>query len=152
MTQTLYADIILPLAVRGRFTYEVSDSIAVSIKPGMRVIVPFGSNRLYTGIVCTVHYNKPAFRNIRVIRDLIDSSPSVNELQLKLWLWISEYYMCGEGEVMKAALPSEISLISERRKHETLIKLSRNFSNDELKKFLDTLKKAPRQQELLMTY
>lgn len=49
MTQTLYADIILPLAVRGRFTYEVPGGIADILQPGMRVIVPFGSNQLYPG-------------------------------------------------------------------------------------------------------
>ncbi|MBK9391328.1 MAG: primosomal protein N' [Bacteroidetes bacterium] len=152
MTQTLYADIILPLAVRGRFTYEVPGGIADILQPGMRVIVPFGSNRLYTGIVCAISSNKPEFRNVRIIKDLIDNSPSINEFQLKLWSWISEYYMCGEGEVMKAALPSEISLNSFKPKQETCIKLVRNFTDDELNKFLDSLKKAPRQQELLITY
>ena len=152
MTQTLYADIILPLAVRGRFTYEVPEGISEMLKPGMRVIVPFGSNRLYTGIVCAIHHNKPVFSNIRKVKDLIDNSPSVNEFQLKLWFWISEYYMCGEGEVMKAALPAEISMNSFKPKLETCIKLSGNFTDDELNKFLDSLKKAPRQQELLLTY
>lgn len=82
----------------------------------------------------------------------LDNSPSINEFQLKLWSWISEYYMCSEGEVMKAALPSEISLNSFKPKQETCIKLVRNFTDDELNKFLDSLKKAPRQQELLITY
>ena len=152
MTKTLYADIILPLAVRGRFTYEVPERFADILNPGMRVTVPFGSNRLYSAIVCSVHNNKPSISKVREIRELIDTSPSVNGFQLKLWLWISEYYMCSEGEVMKAALPLEISRNSFKEKQETCIKLARNFNDDELNKILDTLKKAPRQQELLMTY
>lgn len=152
MQQALFADIILPLAVRGRFTYMVPESIIYKVKPGMRVVVPFGSNRLYTGIVCTLHEQPPAVRNVRSISDLIDSVPSVNEMQLKLWLWISEYYMSSEGEVMKAALPSEISLNNYKPKLESYIKPARYFSDDELNKTLDSLKKAPRQHELLLTY
>ncbi len=152
MTKTLYADIILPLAVKGRFTYQVPEIFSDRLIQGMRVAVPFGNNRLYAGIVCSVHDNKPSFSKVREINDLIDTSPSVNRFQFKLWAWISEYYMCNEGEVMKAALPSEISLNSFKAKQETCIKLARNFTDDELNKILDTLKKAPRQQELLMLY
>ncbi len=152
MTKTLYADIILPLAVRGRFTYEVPERFAGILNQGMRVSVPFGYNRHYTGIVCTVHNIRPSFSKVREIKDLIDTSPSVNDFQLKLWIWISEYYMCSEGEVMKAALPLEISQNSFKAKQETCIMLARNFSDAELNKILDNLRKAPRQQELLMTY
>ena len=151
MTKNLFADIILPLAVRGRFTYKVPESFIERVKTGMRVVVPFGGNRLYTGIICALHSQSPALKNIRAISGLIDSIPSVNEIQLKLWQWISEYYMCNEGEVMKAALPSEISLNSYKPKLEVYATLARNFSEEELNKILDTLKKAPRQQELLMT-
>jgi len=152
MAQTLYADIILPLAVRGRFTYSVPVDISERLRPGMRVTVPFGKNRLYTGIVYKVHDKQPSFRNVRTIKDLIDSSPSVNPFQLELWTWISEYYMCSEGEVMKAALPSEISLNSYRPKQVSFIRLAREFKDNEMNKILDTLKRASKQQELLMAY
>jgi primosomal protein N' (replication factor Y) len=152
MPQALYADIILPLAVRGRFTYMVPEDIIDKVKPGMRVVVPFSSNRLYTGIVCALHDRPPAFRNVRSVSDLIDTVPSVNEMQLKLWLWISEYYMCSEGEVMKAALPSEISSNSYRQRFGSYVNLAARFTDDELNKILDSLKKAPRQQELLLAF
>jgi primosomal protein N' (replication factor Y) (superfamily II helicase) len=152
MKEALFADIILPLAVRGRFTYTVSEGIKNKVKPGMRVIVPFGGNRLYTGIIANLHDQLPSIRNVRTINDLIDKVPSINEKQLRLWSWISEYYMCSEGEVMKAALPSEISLDSFKPKQETFIKLARNFTEEELNGILDNLKKAPRQQELMISY
>ena len=152
MPPALYADIILPLAVRGRFTYLVPEEIIAKIKPGMRVVVPFGSNKLYTGIVCALHDCPPAFRKVRSVSHLIDMVPSVNEIQLKLWLWISEYYMCGEGEVMKAALPSEISSNSYRQRLATYVKLTGRFTDNELNKILDNLKRAPKQQELLLTF
>lgn len=152
MAQTLYADIILPLAVRGRFTYSVPPDIAYKLMPGMRVTVPFGKNRFYTGIVYKVHENQPSFTNVRTIENLIDSSPSVSPFQLELWTWISEYYMCNEGEVMKAALPSEISLNSYKPKQESYIRLARKFKDDEMNAIIDSLRKAPRQQELILAY
>ncbi len=152
MKQALFADIILPLAVRGRFTYMVPECIIERVKPGMRVIVPFASNRLYTGIIYTLHEQQPSLKNIRTIKDIIDNIPAVNGLQLKLWSWISEYYMCSEGEVMRAALPSEISMNSFRPKQERFIRLAGSFTEEELNRMLDTLKKAPRQQKLLIEY
>jgi primosomal protein N' (replication factor Y) len=150
--QALYADIILPLAVNSRFTYEVPGNMAHILKPGMRVNVPFGKNRIYIGIVHSVHYNKPIYRNIRLISGLIDNVPVINDFQLKLWSWISEYYMCSEGEVMKASIPAELSLNRFKPRLETFVELSRNYSEEELNTVLDSLKKAPRQQEMMLRY
>jgi primosomal protein N' (replication factor Y) (superfamily II helicase) len=147
-----FADIILPLAVRGRFTYRIPDHILNIVKPGVRVSVPFGGRNQYSGIVCEIHDRTPEIKNVKAIINVLDSIPVINSTQLKLWLWISEYYLCAEGEVMKAALPSETSLSNYRPKAETFIQLTRNFTDDELNGMLDNLKKAPRQQEVLASY
>jgi primosomal protein N' (replication factor Y) len=152
MTSNRFADIILPLAVRGRFTYAIPEEIAREVIPGVMVTVQFGGRNLYSGIVCRVHDSKPEIKNVRSIISITDKIPLINEFQLKLWLWISDYYLCAEGEVMKAALPSVASLISFKPRLETFIKLSRKFSEDELNKILDSLKKAPKQRTLLSTY
>ena len=44
---------------------------------------------------------------------MIDDEPVIYPQQLKLWKWISDYYMCSEGEVMAAALPTHLKLSSE---------------------------------------
>jgi primosomal protein N' (replication factor Y) len=152
MTNNRFADIILPLAVRGRFTYAIPDEIAGDVKPGVMVTVQFGTRNLYSGIVCRIHDSIPEIKNVKPIISITDKIPLINEFQLKLWLWISDYYLCAEGEVMKAALPSVASLNSFKPRFETFIKLSRKFSEDELNIILDTLKKAPKQQSLLATY
>jgi primosomal protein N' (replication factor Y) (superfamily II helicase) len=152
MTTNSFADIILPIAVRGRFTYKIPDDLWDKIKPGVRVMVPFGSKNLYSGIVYNIHDKQPDVKNLRNISSVKDLVPAINETQLKLWKWISEYYLCSEGEVMKAALPSEISLNSYRPRMETFIRLSREYSDEELNEILDKLAKAPRQQELLSSY
>jgi primosomal protein N' (replication factor Y) len=152
MTTNSFADIILPLAVRGRFTYRIPDDIPGEVKPGVRVKVQFGRKNIYTGIVCNIHDKTPDIKNIKSIIAVIDDIPLINGLQLKLWHWISEYYLCSEGEVMKAALPSEITLNNFKPKSETFINLAKKYTDQELNTILDKLAKAPRQQELLSTY
>ncbi len=152
MSLNHFADIILPLAVRGRFTYRIPDDISGKVSPGVLVTVPFGSRILYSGIVCRVHDKSPEIKNLKSVIDVTDSIPLINELQLRLWLWISEYYLCSEGEVMKAAMPGENSIKNFRPRLETHIILSGKFSEDELNTILDRLKNAPRQQEILSAY
>ena len=152
MTNALFADIILPLAVRGRFTYRIPDIIAEKVCPGTMVTVQFGGRNFYSGIVCSIHENPPEVKNIRPVISVAEGTPLINVSQLKLWLWISEYYLCSEGEVMKAALPNEISLNNYRPRLETFINLSRKYSEGELNEILDKLKKAPRQQDILSAY
>ena len=125
MTNNLYADIILPLAVRGRFTYSIPDNIEDEIRPGVMVNVQFGGRKLYSGIVCRVHDDQPEFKNVKPVIRVIIGTPLINGLQLKLWQWISEYYLCSEGEVMKAAMPNELSLSNFKSRFESFIKLSR---------------------------
>ena len=122
------------------------------VKPGVIVRVQFGRKNLYSGIVCNIHDKSPAVKNVKSVIEVLNSLPVINEKQLKLWLWISEYYLCSEGEVMKAALPSEICLNNYRPRLETFIRLAVKFTDDELNTILDNLKKAPRQQEVLSTY
>jgi primosomal protein N' (replication factor Y) len=152
MSINRFADIILPLAVRGRFTYSIPEKIEKDVRPGVLVTVQFGGRNLYTGIVCNLHDKTPDFKNVKPIISVTDRIPVINELQLKLWLWISEYYICSEGEVMKAAMLSEVSINSYKPRLESFIKLTRNYTEEELNNILDKLKKAPKQQQALSTY
>jgi primosomal protein N' (replication factor Y) len=150
--KTLFADIILPLAVRGRFTYSIPEEIAEDVKPGAMVTVHFGGRNLYSGIVCSIHDKPPEIEKVKPIISVDDKTPLINEFQLKLWHWISEYYLCSEGEVMNAAIPNELSQDNYKPRLQTIVKLSSKYSEDELNNILDKLKKAPRQQDILSTY
>jgi primosomal protein N' (replication factor Y) len=109
----LYADVVLPLAVKGRFTYRVPENLSDKVSKGSRVIVGFGSSKLYSGVVTDIHDKPPAAANVKEIIELLDDRPVITSLQLKLWSWLAAYYMCTGGEVMRAALPSGLSLESE---------------------------------------
>ena len=103
-----YADILLPLAVEGYLTFEVPDPMADSIVKGQRVVVPLGRNNLYTGVVVAVHNNRPNCKVIKQVVSVVDSAPVVTDSQFQLWRWISQYYLCTEGEVLKAAMSREL--------------------------------------------
>ena len=152
MTINRFADIILPLAVRGRFTYRIPENILEDVRSGVMVTVQFGGRKLYSGIVWSVHDKSPDVKNVKPVIKVLDGIPSINESQLKLWQWISEYYLCSEGEVMKAAIPAEISLDNFKPRLETFIKLFEKFTEKELNEIIDKLNKAPRQQDILSSY
>ena len=108
-----FINVILPLPLERHFTYAVTDSEVQVLQKGMRVAVPFGKSKVYTGIVSAIHQTPPAVYEAKQIEQILDEEPLVNELQLDFWNWIATYYMCYEGEVLRAAVPSAYLLESE---------------------------------------
>jgi primosomal protein N' (replication factor Y) (superfamily II helicase) len=111
----LYARVILPLAVEGTYTYQIPDPERNRVQPGSRVLVPFGKKRIYTAIVHSLADTPPEGIKTRDVMEVLDQSPPVNQHQLQLWDWMSSYYMCTPGEVLRAALPSGMRPESESR-------------------------------------
>jgi primosomal protein N' (replication factor Y) len=108
-----FAEIIIPLALPKNYTWLIPGELKDQTQPGCRVEVNLGKNRKYAGIIKRVHNEKPEFFEPKEILNVLDAEPVVFEEQLKLWEWMASYYMCSEGEVMAAALPSHFKLSSE---------------------------------------
>ncbi|WGD34150.1 primosomal protein N' [Olleya sp. YS] len=108
-----FIDVILPIPLEKRFTYSITQAESEFLKEGMRVSIPFGKSKIYTGIVAEIHQIAPVIYEAKEIHQILDDSPIVTSLQLQLWQWIANYYMCTEGEVMRAALPNAFLLESE---------------------------------------
>jgi primosomal protein N' (replication factor Y) (superfamily II helicase) len=108
-----FIDVILPLPIKQTFTYQVREAEAAYLCPGMRVVVPFGKNKLHTGVVYGVLTHDPPNYQTKEIDQILDTSPSVTLEQIAFWEWMAGYYMCSLGEVMRAALPSALLLESE---------------------------------------
>ena len=70
-----YADVILPVPLEGLFTYSVPEALQSLLKPGMRVLVPFGRSKTYVGIVDHLHDNKPEGYTVKSITQLMDQQP-----------------------------------------------------------------------------
>jgi len=122
----LFADVILPLALERNYTFGVPIDMQDKIKIGCRVEVQFGKRKVYSGIVKKLHDHKPDVYDVKPIRTLLDREPIVTEAQIKFWEWMASYYMCTEGEVMNASLPSHLKLVSE-----TFVVINEDINIDE---------------------
>jgi len=108
-----FADVILPLPLPKCFTYSLSEEMAKDVQIGCRVIVPFGRKKFYTAIVYNMHYSAPEGYETKEVTTILDKDPILLPQQFKFWEWISTYYLCTQGDVYKAALPSGLKLESE---------------------------------------
>ena len=155
--QSLY-DIILPLAIADVYTYNIPEAllpIANSPSPiiGCRVLVPLGKKSII-GIIYRKHEGElPANVKVRDVLQIIDNTPIVTAEQLKLWEWLSSYYMCTLGEVMAAALPSEIIDDNYSAATTQYIQLSPAYlAKEAQEKLLGELKRAKKQEQLVCDF
>jgi primosomal protein N' (replication factor Y) (superfamily II helicase) len=121
----LFADVVLPLAVDGTFTYRVPLELNDDVAVGKRVVVQFGQKKVYAALVFKIHTKAPEHYTVKYILGVLDSRPVVFESQYRLWEWMSFYYHATLGEVMNAALPSAFKLASE-----TQVILNPDFDGD----------------------
>ncbi len=109
-----YAHVILPLPLAETFTYALPAPMMDKVQVGCRVIVPFGARKMYAAVVTALSDEMPAGNfEVKQAIELLDVHPVVTPLQLRLWRWIADYYLCTMGDVLKAAMPSGMKLESE---------------------------------------
>ena len=163
--QSLY-NIILPLAIADVYTYRVVDAREASYGTaapigdgtaqaliGRRVLVPLGKKSII-GIIYRKHEGElPANVKVRDVLQIIDDTPIVTTEQLKLWEWLSSYYMCTLGEVMAAALPSEIIDDNYSAATTQYIQLAPAYLAKEAQEQLfGELKRAKKQEQLVRDF
>ena len=150
----MFVDVILPLPLDGVFTYSVPTSEEGRVKVGARVLVPFGRNKTYVGIISHIHNQSPEGYQTKDILQVMDFSPILLDSQLKLWQWIADYYMSPIGEVYKAALPSGLKAEDGYKpKTELYIRLTSPFRSEQaLHVALNMLQRADKQQKAFIDY
>ena len=147
-----YVDVILPVPLEGMFTYAVPENVTVQV--GQRVVVPFGRSKTYVGLVGRVHQKPPEGYAVKVIQQVMDAAPIVTEQQLKLWQWISDYYLSPIGDVYKAALPAGLKdTEGYKPRTETFVRLTEQYRNETaLHVALNVLSRARKQLEAFTKY
>lgn len=113
--KTYFADILLPVPVPRLFTYRVPRELETLAGIGVRVIVPFGSKKILTGVIEKVHHTPPREYEAKYIAEVLDQGPVVQPIQFPFIHWLASYYMCTAGEVLNAALPAGLKLSSQSR-------------------------------------
>mgnify|MGYP000141446594 CR=1 FL=1 len=109
---TYFVDVILPLAIPNKYTYRVPNGWENELAIGKRAIVQFGKKKLYTSVIANIHQDAPVYYEAKYLEAILDETPIIHKENLALWDWMSSYYMCHLGEVMQAALPNGLKLVS----------------------------------------
>lgn len=120
----LYCEVIIPLALPKTYTYSVPYIFEKNVQMGCRVEVGLGKNKRYAGIIKSINTTEPAYAT-KDILNVLDDEPLLYQQQLQLWSWVSDYYMCSEGEVMAAALPAHFKLSGE-----TILMYNEDYGDD----------------------
>ncbi|MDO9512644.1 MAG: primosomal protein N' [Bacteroidales bacterium] len=113
--RTYFAEVILPLPLPGTFTYRIPVALQYDVIPGIRVVVQFGKQKIYTGLVLSIHENAPQKYAAKYVLSVLDDVKPLPETYLQFLSWVASYYMCNPGDVLQAALPSALKLASETR-------------------------------------
>ncbi|MDP1727846.1 MAG: primosomal protein N' [Bacteroidota bacterium] len=111
----VFVNVIIPLHISQLYTYRVPKEWEAEIAVGKRVAVQFGSKKVYSALVQSIHHQPPLKYEAKYIYSVLDDAPIIEPIHLKFWDWISRYYLCGLGDVMNSALPAGLKLESETR-------------------------------------
>lgn len=94
-------------AIDKPYDYFVPQELEDTLRPGMRVLVPFGTgNRGSDGIVLSVHEGPAGGQALKTIQAQLDESPVLDQRSIQLALWMRERYFCTLYDCIKAMLPA----------------------------------------------
>ena len=100
--------VAVPVPFLDILTYQVPDAVPQPPR-GARVVVPLGK-RVVTGIVvnpsAVMEEGETPADKIRHVLEVLDEESFLPEAVVNLALWVSEYYACGAGDALGAAVPS----------------------------------------------
>lgn len=103
-----FAGVVIEGPLSTVYHYRIPARLAGRVAPGARVQVPFGPRRAH-GFVVSV-CNEPPIAEERIkdlhaqVRDEALATPEI----LELTRWMADYYRCGWGEVLAAAVPQAV--------------------------------------------
>lgn len=92
------------------YTYRCPEIIKLSVREGMRVLVPFGrGNSKRVGLITRV-YEREDEEGIKPIISLIDREPLLNGEMLDMMFWLKEHTFCTFFEAFRTMVPSGFSV------------------------------------------
>ena len=103
-----FVSVAVPVPFLDLLTYQVPDGVPPPPR-GARVVVPLGK-RVVTGIVidpaATLDAGQTSADKIKNILEVLDDEAFLPGPVVDLALWVAEYYACGAGDALAAAVPS----------------------------------------------
>ncbi len=104
--------VAVPVPQLDTLTYAVPPEFPDPV-PGARVLVPLGKRTL-TGIVVGESPQGASRDSIKPILDILDDIAFLPPDVVSLVSWVADYYACGAGEAIAAAMPPRAWIESER--------------------------------------
>ena len=94
-------------AIDKPYDYQVPPELLDTLRPGMRVVVPFGAgNRRTEGIVLALEGGYPDDPRRKSILTVLDEEPVLDGEALRLALWMRERWFCTVYDAARAMLPA----------------------------------------------
>lgn len=110
-----YARVAVPRPLHRTFLYEVPESLREQIRPGSRVVVPFGRRQLTGWVDELLDAPTELPPTVREILDAPDPEPAFDPELLDLCRWVARYYVAPLGLTLRAALPAPLTAESSER-------------------------------------
>ena len=93
--------------------YRVPESLRAVCQLGQRVLAPLGPRHVQGYVVALTPGSDLDVEALKPIVDVLDDAPLLTSALLRLTRWVSDYYMCPWGLVLKAAVPQGFRVRSE---------------------------------------
>jgi primosomal protein N' (replication factor Y) len=110
----MYVEVVFPFPFRKAFTYSVPSELEDFVQSGVRAVAPFGK-RVITGFIITVSTETTVTEKLKPIIDVIDDLPIYNQTDYAFYEWMSEYYLCSTGEVLRLTVPQGTDVRTKKR-------------------------------------
>ncbi|MFK8029718.1 MAG: primosomal protein N' [Gammaproteobacteria bacterium] len=137
--------VALAVPLRQIFDYFPPEDVSIDeIYPGARVEVPFGRSRKVGVVVARQDQSDVPASKLKRAYSVLDEQPCLDEEQIRLLNWATDYYQHPIGEVIAAALPRKLRDGAPLSGDETVWLCSANAPAEAE----SLLKRAPRQAEL----
>ena len=136
-----FAEVAVPVAVHGSFTYAIPEELRDSVRLGSRVEVPLGTKRTTGFVVGLIDHveDESKLKPIRAVLD--DDEPALTPEIIDLCRWAAEYYIAPLGEMLRTALPANMS--ARGRREAVLVDDDPSRALDADRPLIDELRKRP---------
>lgn len=112
-----YVDVVFPFPPPMPLTYAVPERFREGLRPGHRVLVPFG-RRKAVGFAVSLS-GRTSVPDVKPVEDVLDAEPVFSDDMLALTAWVADYYFASRGETLRSALPPGMTGASQLRAERT---------------------------------
>lgn len=134
------------------FTYIIPDNMLSTIQIGMRVLVPFGYQKLEGFVLNIKNYNSEDYDyKLKEILELVDEFPVLNDELLDLGKYISDKTLCTLISAYQVMLPTALKAKQKTKinvKEKSYLVLNKN--DNEINEYIKNNKRSEKQNELLI--